>query len=139
MYHDHKYPVCVKSPFVGVGDGDGHSPLIGFALDGFPLYGPYVAKSLMAKDDTANPLDAFDMRYDDDRGWHYRVTPGKYPYLIGGFAGTPDPRSVRRGPPKAAVTAITAGRSALRRTSAPRGRSRRGGAAPGSTTCCRGR
>jgi hypothetical protein len=98
MYHYHKYPVCVKSPFVD--DGEGHSPLIGFALDGFPLYGPYVAKGLMAKDDTASPLDAFNMRYDDDRGWHYHVTPGKYPYLIGGFAGTPDPRSARRGPPK---------------------------------------
>ncbi|MBY0515212.1 MAG: hypothetical protein K2P78_15065, partial [Gemmataceae bacterium] len=79
---------------------EGHSPLIGFALDGFPLYGPYVAKGLMAKDDTDKPLDEFNMRYDDDRGWHYHVTPGKYPYLIGGFAGTPDPRNGRRGPPK---------------------------------------
>ena len=40
------------------------------------------------------------MRYDDERGWHYHVTPGKYPYLIGGFAGIPDPRNLRRGPPK---------------------------------------
>ncbi|MFO0804709.1 MAG: YHYH protein [Gemmataceae bacterium] len=98
QYHYHKYPVCVKSPFVD--DGEGHSPLIGFALDGFPLYGPYVAKGLMAKDDTDKPLDEFNMRYDDDRGWHYHVTPGKYPYLIGGFAGAPDPRNGRRGPPK---------------------------------------
>jgi len=30
--------VYVKSPFVE--DGEGHSPLIGFALDGFPRYGP---------------------------------------------------------------------------------------------------
>ena len=98
QYHYHKYPVCVKSPFVD--DGEGHSPLIGFALDGFPLYGPYVAKGLMAKDDKDRPLDDFNMRFDDDRGWHYHVTPGKYPYLIGGFAGTPDPRNGRRGPPK---------------------------------------
>ena len=98
QYHYHKYPVCVKSPFVD--DGEGHSPLIGFALDGFPLYGPYVAKGLMAKDDKDKPLDEFNMRHDDDRGWHYHVTPGKYPYLIGGFAGTPDPRNGRRGPPK---------------------------------------
>ena len=45
----------MKSPFVD--DGEGHSPLIGFALDGFPLYGPYVSKGLMAKDDKDKPLD----------------------------------------------------------------------------------
>ena len=39
MYHYHKYPVCVKSPFVD--EGEEHSPLIGFAFDGFPVYGPY--------------------------------------------------------------------------------------------------
>ncbi len=98
QYHYHKYPVCVKSPFVDAGDGP--SPLIGFALDGFPLYGPYVAKGVMAKDDPEKPLDAFNMRHDDDRGWHYHVTPGKYPYIIGGFAGTPDARNGRRGPPR---------------------------------------
>jgi hypothetical protein len=97
-YHYHKYPVCVKTPFVDFGQE--HSPLIGFALDGFPIYGPYVAKGLMAKDDKQHPLDAFNMRYDDDRGWHYHVTPGKFPYVIGGFAGTVDPRNHAGGPPR---------------------------------------
>ena len=98
QYHYHKYPVCVKSPFVD--DGEDHSPLIGFALDGFPLYGPYESQGVMAKDLSANGLNDFNMHYDEDRGWHYHVTPGKYPYLIGGFAGTPDPRNMRRGPPR---------------------------------------
>jgi len=98
QYHYHKYPVCVKSPFAD--DGEGHSPLIGFAFDGFPIYGPYVAKGVMAKDVKENPLDDFNMRNDDERGWHYHVTPGKYPYIIGGFAGAPDPRNLRRGPPR---------------------------------------
>ena len=89
---------CVKSPFVD--DGGGHSPLIDFALDGFPVYGPYVAKGLMAKDYKDEPLDDFNMRHDDERGWYYHVTPGKYPDMIGGFAGAPDPRNVRRGPPE---------------------------------------
>jgi hypothetical protein len=88
----------VKSPFVD--EGEEHSPLIGFALDGFPIYGPYEAKSLMAKDDAAHPLDAFSMHRDDARGWHYHVTPGKYPYIIGGFAGSVDQRNLRRGPPR---------------------------------------
>lgn len=95
-YHYHKYPVCVKTPFVDFGQE--HSPVIGFALDGFPIYGPYVAKNLMAKDDKQHPLDAFNMRHDDDRGWYYCVTPGKFPYVIGGFAGTVDPRNRARRP-----------------------------------------
>lgn len=98
-YHYHKYPVCIKSPFTD--DGQGHSPLIGFALDGFPIYGPYEAKGRMAKDDDQHALDAFSMHKDDDRGWHYHVTPGKFPYIIGGFAGAADPRNLRRGPPGA--------------------------------------
>ncbi len=37
-YHYHKYPVCVNSPFR---DPLGkHSPLIGWAFDGFAIYGP---------------------------------------------------------------------------------------------------
>src|SRR5581483_655531 len=99
LYHYHKYPVCVKSPFAD--EGDGASPLIGWAMDGFPIYGPYVARGLMAKDDRANALDAFNMRYDEQRGWHYCVTPGRYPYVIGGYAGVVDPRNTaRRGPPR---------------------------------------
>ena len=37
-YHYHKYPVCVKSPWTD--DGTAHSPLIGFAFDGFPDFRP---------------------------------------------------------------------------------------------------
>ena len=87
-YHYHKYPVCVKSPWAD--DGADHSPLIGFAFDGFPIYGPYEAKGIMAKDDQANPLNAFNMHYDKDRGWHYHVTPGQFPHIIGGYWGNYD-------------------------------------------------
>jgi hypothetical protein len=95
-YHYHKYPVCVKSPFVD--EGEAHSPLIGWAFDGFPIYGPYEAASVMAKDSTANPLTAFNTHYDDVRGWHYHVTPGKFPYVIGGFWGQIDRRNFQREP-----------------------------------------
>lgn len=98
LYHYHKYPVCVKSPFVD--DGEGHSPLIGFALDGFPIYGPYVARGLMARDDKQNPLNDFNVRYDDERGWHYHVTPGRFPYIIGGYWGEVDARNFAKGPKK---------------------------------------
>ncbi|MGB7324946.1 MAG: YHYH protein, partial [Rubripirellula sp.] len=48
-YHYHKYPVCVKTPWSD--EGKMHSSLIGFAFDGFPVYGPYEADGLLAKDD----------------------------------------------------------------------------------------
>ena len=83
VYHYHKYPICVNTPFADKGDGP--SPVIGFAFDGLPIYGPYQTAGVMAKDSTTNPLNAFNACYDAVRGWHYHVTPGKFPYLIGGY------------------------------------------------------
>lgn len=84
-YHYHKYPICVNTSFVD--KGEGHSPVIGFAFDGFPVYGPYESVGVLARDLTTNKLDAFNAHYDPIRGWHYHVTPGKFPYLIGGYMG----------------------------------------------------
>jgi hypothetical protein len=95
-YHYHKYPVCVKSPWTD--DGTAHSPLIGFAFDGFPIFGPYEAAGELAKDAQKNPLNAFNVHYDEQRGWHYHVTPGKFPHLIGGYWGFADPRNRHRPP-----------------------------------------
>jgi hypothetical protein len=107
VYHYHKYPICVNSPWAD--EGAAHSPLLGWAFDGYPLYGPYETAGVMAKDvkgaagtvgDAAapgGPLDAFNMHYDPQRGWHYHATPGQFPYLIGGFRGVEDPRDARRG------------------------------------------
>jgi hypothetical protein len=91
QYHYHKYPVCVKSPFID--EGNDHSPLIGFALDGFPVYGPYEGKGQMAKDARDQPLNDFNVHHDDVHGWHYHVTPGRYPYIIGGYWGEVDARN----------------------------------------------
>jgi hypothetical protein len=96
-YHYHKYPVCVKSPFVD--EGDDHSPLIGWAFDGYPIYGPYEAKGVMAKDGKINPLNEFNGHFDEVRGWHYHVTPGKFPYVIGGYWGVVDRRNFPGGRP----------------------------------------
>jgi hypothetical protein len=96
-YHYHKYPICVNSPWAD--DGKQHSPLIGFAFDGFPIYGPYESADVMAKDVKGeSALNDFNLHFDKDRGWHYHVTPGAFPYLIGGYWGTIDPRDAgRRG------------------------------------------
>jgi len=88
VYHYHKYPVCVNTPFVDKGDGP--SEVIGFAFDGLPVYGPYSEAGVMAKDSTTHPLNAFNICYDPVRGWHYHVTPGKFPYIIGGFYAKPE-------------------------------------------------
>ena len=94
VYHYHKYPVCVKSPFKD--NGKQHSPVIGFAFDGFPIYGPYESEGLMAKDAVGEQtLDACNGHADSVRGYHYHVTPGRFPYIIGGYAGVPEPANIR--------------------------------------------
>ena len=95
LYHYHKYPACVKSPWCD--DGGEHSPLIGFALDGFAVYGPYEAAHELAKDSRTNPLNEFNVHRDDERGWHYHVTPGKFPHIVGGFWGEVDPSACAAG------------------------------------------
>ncbi len=98
VYHYHKYPSCVKSPFSD--DGKQHSPIIGFAFDGFPIYGPYEEAEVMAKDLAGDrALDACNGHRDEQRGYHYHVTPNRFPYIIGGYAGvveTSNNRGLRR-------------------------------------------
>lgn len=94
VYHYHKYPVCVKSPFRD--NGKQHSPVIGFAFDGFPIYGPYESDGLMAKDAAGQlTLDSCNGHTDSVRGYHYHVTPGRFPYIIGGYAGVPELSNIR--------------------------------------------
>ena len=95
QYHYHKYPVCVRTPFAD--EGDRHSPVVGWALDGFPVYGPYEGKGVMAMHLTGErALTAFNLHHDPDRGWHYHVTPGRFPYIIGGYWGTAE-RPAKKG------------------------------------------
>jgi hypothetical protein len=143
QYHYHKYPVCVKSPFAD--EGRSHSPVLGWALDGFAIYGPYESDGVMAKDSTTNPLNAFNVHRDPERGWHYHVTPGKFPYIIGGYWGRVDPRNLPRGPrggpgplaagfqPGGGVPERGEGRGGMRRGRNPReGRNPRRGGGPGA-------
>lgn len=95
QYHYHKYPVCVNTPWAD--DGTDHSPLIGFAFDGFPVYGPYEKEGVMAKDLQENPLNAFSLHEDAERGPHYHVTPGQFPHMIGGYWGVVESKNRSRG------------------------------------------
>ena len=99
-YHYHKYPVCVKSPFT---DPAGeHSPLIGYAFDGFAVYGPNGEGGKPPAD-----LDECNGHSDSKRDYHYHVT-AKFPYIMGAYKGSVDsslfdrPRKggrQHRGPP----------------------------------------
>jgi len=115
VYHYHKYPSCVKSPFPD--DGKQHSPIIGFAWDGFPVHGPYEDAGLMARDlQGERALDVCNGHTDAQRGYHYHVTPGRFPYIIGGYAGVPEPsnsRALRRGGSTGAITDNAQGQSQL--------------------------
>ena len=89
-YHYHKYPVCVRSPFR---DPKGeHSPLIGFAFDGFAIYGPHDTDGKPAQD-----LDDCNGHTDDERGYHYHVTT-RFPYLLGAYRGVVETANFDRGP-----------------------------------------
>lgn len=89
-YHYHKYPVCVKSPFK---DSEGkHSPLIGYAFDGFAIYGPNGEDGKPPKD-----LDECNGHTDGERGYHYHVTAA-YPYILGAYRGVVDRRNIHAPP-----------------------------------------
>jgi hypothetical protein len=100
VYHYHKFPSCVKTPFSD--EGRGHSPVLGFAFDGYPIHGPYEEAGKMARDlESERALDVCNGHEDPGRGYHYHVTPGRFPYLIGGYARvpeTPNNRMIARMP-----------------------------------------
>jgi hypothetical protein len=80
-YHYHQNPNCVYSDAAGQ-----HSPVIGFAYDGFAIYG-------LQDVDGAAPTDLdacnghFGITADAPEGvYHYHVT-GDYPYVLGCYSG----------------------------------------------------
>lgn len=78
-YHYHKYPVCIRTPFAD--KAGAHSELIGWAFDGFAIYGPN-------GEDGKPPgnLDEYNGHVDAKRGYHYHVT-AKFPYILGSYKG----------------------------------------------------
>ncbi|OYW21063.1 MAG: hypothetical protein B7Z55_06240 [Planctomycetales bacterium 12-60-4] len=69
----------MKSPFR---DPKGeHSPLIGFAFDGYAVFGPNDSDGK-----PATGLDDCNGHEDAERGYHYHVT-AKFPYILGAYRG----------------------------------------------------
>ncbi|KAK1934989.1 hypothetical protein P3T76_010755 [Phytophthora citrophthora] len=82
---DYRYYASPDCLLYELGDKPGQpSPLVGFAFDGFPLYGPYAETGQVPTD-----LDACNGRIGDDGTYRYHVTINTAPYLLGCFKGTP--------------------------------------------------
>ena len=83
-YHYHEEPICV----FGKGNTaamhvlpDGHTPVIGFALDGFAIH------ASRSGDAGSDALDSCGGHTDGTRGYHYHATKTA-PYLVGCYAGS---------------------------------------------------
>ena len=90
-YHYHIYPKCIHTCFK---DEPGkHSPLIGYAFDGYAIYGPNGEGGKPPAD-----LDECNGHTDKERGYHYHVS-GKFPYILGGYHGVVEASNMDRGRP----------------------------------------
>ena len=89
-YHYHQAPTW------GYGDGTGHSDVIGYAADGYPVYGPWETSAIFAKDVTGSlALDDCNGHEDLDRGYHYHaisfdLDAGGFPWVQGCWHGNPE-------------------------------------------------
>jgi hypothetical protein len=89
-YHYHIYPKCVHTSFND--EAGKHSSLIGYAFDGYPIYGPNGEGGKPPGD-----LDECNGHSDAERGYHYHVTD-KFPYILGAYHGEMERSNVDRRP-----------------------------------------
>lgn len=87
FYHYHSLPLCIPS-----GKKGRHSKRIGWALDGFPIYGPLGEDGDSMKNDDLDECHGHthEIRVDgkDKRLFHYHATQ-QFPYTVGCYRGTP--------------------------------------------------
>jgi hypothetical protein len=90
VYHYHGLPACISS-----GTGKRHSKLIGWAYDGFPIYGPLGPKGAYMRtsdlDACHGHTHAISYQGERQRLFHYHATE-EFPYTVGCFRGDPASR-----------------------------------------------
>ena len=86
-YHYHQAPKCLIKDEPGK-----HSKLLGWAFDGFPLFGPQAEGGKAPRD-----LDVCNGHKGSDGKYHYHVTRA-FPYTIGCYSGEVEMANFRRGP-----------------------------------------
>lgn len=101
QYHYHGPSPCLKDPS---GDAGRHSDLVGYALDGYGIYGEHGEGGKLLHD---SDLDACHghthaVMWDGKLQviYHYHLTP-EYPYTLGCFHGSLDPSLLQRFGPGA--------------------------------------
>lgn len=103
-YHHHMLDPCMN-----IGDPHGTSPIIGYALDGYAITGPYLDGRVLTNADLDachGRVDAIDWDGEKRTMYHY-VGNFEYPYTLGCYHGTPiraammprGERGPRRPPP----------------------------------------
>jgi hypothetical protein len=85
VYHYHGLPACI-----GSGGGKGHSKLVGWALDGFPIYGPLGQKGRYMRLDDLDACHGHThlISYQGEKVklFHYHATD-EFPYTVGCYRG----------------------------------------------------
>jgi hypothetical protein len=94
LYHYHHASPCFPQ-----GTENEHSPLVGYALDGFGIYGLRGAGGELLTNADLDECHGHDGEApgSDQAGYHYHLTE-EFPYILGCFMGTVDTRNLRRGP-----------------------------------------
>lgn len=109
-YHYHKFPTCVSgnkglSPTLNIIEeedmadvldanlfkmgANGHSPIIGYMLDGYPIYGPLGTKEVVLKTDT--PIKIMKSSYiDNGSSYSYLEGHGDLDICNGIYSATPE-------------------------------------------------
>ncbi|MCH2137176.1 MAG: YHYH protein [Phycisphaerales bacterium] len=88
-YHYHQAPAWAMNGQIG------HSMIIGYSFDGYPVYGPFESTGVYAMDLTGDmALDACNGHEDDIRGYHYHAVafsdrPDGFPWIQGCYRGEP--------------------------------------------------
>ncbi len=88
LYHYHGIPSCLTKK----DSPKRHSRLVGFALDGFPIYGPRGGGGKLLDDENLDACHGHTGKVWLDGRWqriyHYHATL-EYPYTLGCYRGTP--------------------------------------------------
>jgi len=90
-YHYHQW-----SPALDAMEAGGHSGVIGYSFDGYPIFGPWESDNVDAHNGVVNPLDDCHGHSDAIRGYHYHTSlpyskdPNGFPWIMGCYAGEPE-------------------------------------------------
>lgn len=88
IYHYHSLSLCQE----GSEEGEEHSPLVGYALDGFGIFGHLGEDGKVLNNDDLDACHGHTHTVDWDGSerelYHYHAT-WEYPYTLGCFRGTP--------------------------------------------------